>query len=251
MRISVVTVTRNNVSTIADTIRSVASQTHRDREHIVIDGASTDGTLGVVEAHRDAIQTVVSEPDRGIYDAMNKGIRLATGEVVGTLNADDWYAGPRVLAEVARAFADPAVDACYGDLLYVDQEDTSRIVRYWRSREYVHGLCRTGWMPAHPTFFVRRRVYERYGLFDLQYRFCSDFELTTRFLEIHRIQSVYIPRIMVHMRTGGATNRSIGNIIKGNLESYRACRKHELPVTPLFVVRKVLQRVPQFFQRPR
>jgi len=250
MLISVVTVARNNAATIEQTIRSVAAQEHPEVDHVVVDGASTDGTVGVVESHRETVTTFVTEPDGGIYDGMNKGIGLAKGEVIGTLNADDFYAGPGVLASVARVFRDPLVDACYGDLLYVDQHDTDRVVRYWRSRPYQPGLCRTGWMPAHPTFFVRRRVYERHGRFNLAYRFCADFELTTRFLEVHGIRSVYIPQIMVHMRTGGATNRSLSNIVRGNLESYRACRNLNLRVTPLFIARKVLQRVPQFFQRP-
>jgi glycosyltransferase involved in cell wall biosynthesis len=251
VKISVITVVYNGASTIEDTILSVAAQTHPEVEHIVVDGGSTDGTVQIIERHRDKLARVISEPDEGIYDAMNKGIACATGEVIGTLNSDDVYADGGVLAMVAEAFADPGLDACYGDLVYVDREHGERVVRYWTSRPYEAGLFERGWMPAHPTFYVRRRVYERYGGFDLEYRIQSDFELTMRFLRIHHIRSLYIPRIMVRMRMGGTTNNRLSNIIKGNLESYRACRKHGIAVTPLFFVKKILSRLPQFVRRPQ
>lgn len=251
MKISVVTVVRNGVATIEDAILSVAAQSHADIEHIVIDGASTDGTLAVLERHRDKIARLVSEPDRGIYDAMNKGIRLATGDVIGMLNADDVYAHTRVLERVAAVMAQPEVDACYADLVYVARDDLDRVIRYWKSRDYRDGLCERGWLPAHPTFFVRRRVYEKYGVFDLDYRIQSDFELCLRLFAICKIRSVYVPDIWVKMRLGGVTNRRISNILKGNLESYRACRKHGVKVTPFFFITKIGQRIPQFFRRPR
>lgn len=250
MKISVITVARNAEQTIADTLASVQSQRFDDIEHIVIDGASRDRTLAIVDEYRSHLAQVCSEPDRGIYDAMNKGIGLATGEVVGTLNADDVYQNEAILARVAEIFADPGVDACHADLVYVDRADTRRIVRYWTSCEFRPGLFLRGWIPAHPTFFVRREIYERYGTFDLNYRFQSDFELTMRLLEIHRIRSRYVPEVFVRMRMGGVTNNSLGNIIRGNLESYRACKAHGLSVTPWFFVRKISSRIPQFFRRP-
>jgi glycosyltransferase involved in cell wall biosynthesis len=248
---SIVTVVRNGASTVADAIESVAAQRHPNVAHLVIDGASTDGTLAVIDRYRSRLALVVSEPDRGIYDAMNKGLRASTGDVVGFLNADDMYADENVLTDVAACFDDPAVDAVYGDLVYVDPADPSRIVRYWRSGEYRHGMFRAGWMPAHPTFFARRSVYERYGGFDLSYRLQSDFDLTMRLMEVHRIRCQYMPRVLTRMRTGGATNNSVLNVIRGNLEAYRACRTHATGiVTPLFLVRKVLSRLPQFFAKP-
>jgi len=250
MKITVVTVARNAADTIGDTLRSVAGQTHPDVEHLVVDGASTDGTLDVVEREGGHVARVVSEPDSGLYDAMNKGIALASGEVVGTLNADDMYMHERVLARVASVFENEAVQACYGDLIYVDRRDTNRIVRYWTSQAYAPGLFERGWIPAHPTFFVRRAVYERYGAFDLKYRIQSDFELTLRLLRVHGIRSVYIPEILVRMRMGGTTNRRLINVVRGNLESYRAAKRHGLPVTPWFFVMKIASRVPQFFRRP-
>ncbi len=247
MRISIVTVVFNNASTIEQTILSVAGQTYRDIEHIIIDGGSTDGTLDIIARHRDKFAVVVSEPDRGIYDAMNKGIKAAQGEAIGTLNADDFYANDTVLSQVADAFRDPSVDACYSDLVYVAADDPGRVLRYWRSCDYRPGLFLWGWMPAHPTFFVRRRVYDQHGLFDTRLKLQADFELTMRFMELRRIKTMYVPRTWVRMRTGGASNRSIKNVLRGNWESYTACRRHGLGVTPLFMVAKVASRLPQFF----
>lgn len=250
MKISVVTACRNNAATLEDTILSVASQRHPAIEHVIIDGGSSDGTLLVIARLRDKIARLVSEPDRGIYDAMNKGIALATGEVLGFLNADDVYANERVIERIAGVFADPSVDACYGDLVYVDHADGDRIVRYWKSRDYRPGLFEKGWMPAHPTFFVRRRLFDQFGKFDLHYAFAADFEFTMRLLRVHGIKSVYVPEILVKMRLGGATNNSLLNIVKGNLESYRACRQHGLSITPLFIITKIASRIPQFVARP-
>ena len=248
-KISIVTVCRNSMVTIEDTIFSVAAQIYHRVEHVIIDGASTDGTLDIINRHRNKFSKMISEPDGGIYDAMNKGIRLATGDVIGFLNADDVYSNTKVLSEIADIFEDATVDACYGDLVYMD-ESLRRVVRYWKSRPYRDGLFEKGWMPAHPTFFVRRAVFERYGGFDLAFRLQSDFDLTMRFLSVCKIKSVYLPTVLVKMRIGGATNRSLANIIKGNIEAFRVCRKNGLGVTPFFVIAKILSRVPQFFSRP-
>lgn len=250
LKISVITVCFNSAATIKDTLQSVATQTHPDIEHIVIDGSSTDGTMEIVNSNRQRLAHVVSEPDRGIYDAMNKGLALASGDIIGFLNADDFYAMPNALELVAAPFSDPGVDAVYADLVYVDAVDTNRVVRYWKSRDYRPGLFLSGWMPAHPTFFVRRGIYKRLGGFDPEFQRQADFELTMRFLEVHRIRPVYLPTILVKMRVGGASNNSIVNIIKGNIEAYRACKKNRLPVTWLFIGKKLLSRVPQFFTKP-
>jgi glycosyltransferase involved in cell wall biosynthesis len=250
VKISIVTVCYNSATSIEDTLRSVASQAYPEIEHIIIDGHSTDGTMDIVNRHRGQLAHVLSEPDLGMYDAMNKGIRFATGDVIGFLNADDVYADSTVLAQVATAFEDPAVDACYADLVYVDKSDMTKVIRYWKSRPYEHGLFEKGWMPAHPTFFARKRIYEKYGNFDLAYRRQSDFELTLRFLAVHGIKSVYIPKVLVRMRGGGASHGMM-HILEGNIEAYRACRKHALKVTPLFIAKKIMSRVPQFLHRNR
>lgn len=246
-----VTVVRNNADTIEETIRSIAGQNFRGIEHIVVDGCSTDGTTDAIKRNLGTVTTYISEPDQGIYDAMNKGIRLATGDVIGFLNADDVYVNPGVIARVVDTLRRADADACYADLVYVSPYDPSRIIRYWKSRPYAEGLFESGWMPAHPTFFARRIVYERFGGFDLAFRRQADFELTMRFLAVHKITSVYIPELWVRMRTGGFSNNSLSGIWKGNIEAYRACKKHNLPITPLFIARKLISRLPQLFNRPR
>lgn len=249
-KISVITVVYNCRRTIEDALDSVLSQTHKNIEHIVIDGNSTDGTMDVLRARRDDIAELVSEPDDGIYDAMNKGIALATGDIIGTLNADDVYAGPDVLASVADTLSDESIDACYADLVYVDQTDLNRVVRYWKSRTYKDGLFRRGWVPAHPTFFVKRHVYEEYGAFDLEFRLAADFELMLRFLARHGVRAAYIPKVFIKMRLGGVTNQSWRNIVKQNVEILRAGRKNHVPISPLHFSTKVLARISQFVRRP-
>ena len=250
VKISVITVSLNSAATIEETILSIHGQAHTEREHIVIDGASLDGTQGVVEKHRDKIAVFISEVDPGIFEAMNKGLALATGDVVGFLNADDVYANDQVLAHVAQAFRDPDVEAVYADLVYVDKRNPAMVVRYWRSGDFRPGSFARGWMPAHPTFYVRRQVYERLGGFNPAYRLQSDFDLTMRFMEIHRIRTRHVAEIWVRMRTGGASNRSWRSVLRGNVEAYRAARASGLEVTPFFVLRKILSRIPQFFARP-
>lgn len=231
---------------------SVAEQSYPSVEHLVIDGASTDGTLALLEEQRDRLAVFVSEPDSGIYDAMNKGIKLAQGDVIGFINSDDFYANREVLARVARFFAEaPKMDACYADLTYVNQTDTSRTVRYWKSSEFASGAFSKGWCPPHPTFFVRRSVYERFGGFDLGYRIASDVELMMRFLEVHKIRVSYVPEVWVKMRMGGTTNKSLKNIWVQNQEVLHALRSHGLPANPIqFFGHKLLSRGKQFFQRP-
>lgn len=250
MKISVITVVYNGAATLEEAILSVHRQTHGEIEHIVVDGCSTDGTAAIVERHREKLSTVLREPDQGLYHAMNKGLALASGEVVGFLNADDIYSHDRVLERIAHTLDDPTLDACYADLVYVAKDDPERIVRYWTSQPYEDGLFEKGWLPAHPTFYVRRGVYEQFGDFDLYYRYQADFELTMRFLAIGGIRSRYVPEIWVRMRLGGATNRSLGNVMRGNFESYRACKEHGLKVNPGYFATKFLLRLPQFFKRP-
>ena len=249
MKISVVTVAFNSARTIADTIRSVAEQTYTNVEHIVVDGGSTDGTLDIVEAIPNRVAHILCESDRGIYDAMNKGLSLATGDVVGFLNSDDFYSDQNCLSDIARVFEQPSVDACYGDVRFVAANDCGRVVREWRSGTYRVDRLLKGWMPPHPTFYARRSIYLRSGNFDLKYKLQSDYEMAVRLLKNGGLRLVYIPRMLVTMRMGGASNASIGNVVRGNIEAYRAARSHGLPVGPAFIVRKLLSRVPQFFVR--
>jgi len=250
MKISLITVTRNSAATVADTLRSVNAQSHPDVEHIVIDGGSSDATLAIVRAEGKRVATLVSEPDRGIYDAMNKGLRLASGDIVGLINSDDFLASADVLATVAAAFTDPDLDAVYGDLCYVSQTDTSKVVRYWRSAQFTPGLFSRGWAPPHPTLYIRRTVYERLGGFDLAYPLAADLELMARFFEVYHIRARHIPEVFVRMRMGGATNRSLRNIAMQNREIWRALNKHRLARSMTgFALRKLWSRGRQFLAR--
>jgi glycosyltransferase involved in cell wall biosynthesis len=247
LKISIITVAFNSANTIADTMRSVAAQHYGCIEHIIIDGASSDSTLGIVSQFATDSTIVRSEPDKGIYDAMNKGLKMASGDVVGFLNSDDVFADPRSLATIANALVNPEIDACYGDLIYVSHKNPTRVIRHWKSRIYETGLCEKGWMPAHPTFYARKSVYEEFGDFDTDLKLQADFEMALRLLDIARIKTTYIPQVLVKMRTGGASNANLKNVIRGNLEASKACKKHGLRGGVFFILRKVGSRLPQFW----
>lgn len=246
LMISVITATRDRADTVAGALASVAGQTWPLVEHIVIDGASTDGTLQVLEAQRGRLAVLVSEPDRGIYDALNKGLALATGDVVGLMHSDDFYADERVLERVALAFADPAVDGVYGDLDYVAKVDPSRIIRRWRSGSYVREKLARGWMPPHPTLYLRRSVIEQWGGFDTSFRIAADYDAMLRYLARGNIRLAYIPEVLVKMRVGGESNRSLSRILRKSREDYVALRRNEVGGLGALVW-KNLSKLGQFF----
>lgn len=251
MKISIITVCYNSEKTIEDTLRSVCEQKHENIEHIIVDGLSTDRTLAVVATFGAHVAKIVSENDKGIYDAMNKGIALSTGDIIGFINADDFYSSPDVLSAVARAFKSSGADCCYGDLCYVQQDDISKTVRYWRSTPFSSGLFRQGWVPPHPTFFVRREVFARLGGFDLRFKIAADFELMARYLEVAHITSCYIPEVLVKMRLGGISNRSLKNIFKQNTEIRRALSSIGMRSSLVgFLFNKLVIRTLQFVRRP-
>lgn len=223
-KISIVTAVYNRAGTIEQTLRSVREQTWPHVEHIAIDGGSTDGTLDVLRSHKSQLAALVSEPDQGIYDALNKGMALATGDIVGLLHSDDFFAHQDVLSRIADAFQDASIDVAYGDLDYVSQSD-GRVVRRWRSGRYSPGRLRFGWMPPHPTFYVRRRLLEKLGGYDLSMRLGADFDFTLRYL-IHAGESVaYLPEVLVKMRTGGASS-SVHAWIQNLQSNLRALKKY-------------------------
>jgi len=250
LKVSIITVVYNNRLTIADAIGSVLSQDYSEIEYIIIDGLSTDGTQEIIQSYGDRITHFVSEKDKGIYDAMNKGLMLAAGDIIGFLNADDVYADNLVIERVAAAFSDSSIEACYADLVYVNRFNLNKTVRYWKSCDFKEGLFEKGWFPPHPTFFVRRNIYEKLGGFDLDYRLAADVELMLRFLSRYRIKSVYIPEIFVRMRLGGSTNKNLSNIIRQNIEIYRACVKNNIAISPFFIILKIANRISQFLTRP-
>ena len=222
----------NRVNSIAEALNSVQAQSWHDIEQVIVDGGSTDGTLQVLQNYLDVpfsagYQVLLkSEPDQGIYDALNKGFARATGEVIGLMHSDDFFADCKVLDRVACAFADAPVDAVYGDLDYVSKKDPSSIVRRWRSGNYSSAKLQYGWMPPHPTLFLRRRVIERWGVFDTNFKVAADYDAILRYFHQGKIKPVYIPKVMVKMRLGGESNRSIKNIFLKTKEDYKALRQN-------------------------
>ena len=247
MKVSVITAVYNNKHYIEGCIKSVLCQNLPHLEYIIIDGGSTDGTLDIIKDYEGRISKWVSEPDNGIYDALNKGIGMATGDIIGFLHADDMYADKTVIENVVHVMSQKKCDSCYGDLVYVDKDNTDRTIRYWRSGEFSPDLLRKGWMPPHPTFFVRHEVYEKCGVFDTSFKIAADYELMLRFLGKHRISTCYIHEVLIKMRIGGASNRSISNILRKSSEDLRAMKMHNIGGL-LTLLRKNLSKLPQFFK---
>lgn len=246
MTISVVTVARNSAATIRDTLDSVCRQTYPFVEHIVVDGASTDGTADIARAYGH-VAALVSEPDQGLYDAMNKGIRLATGDVIGILNSDDVYATPHALALVADMLQKTGTEALYADLKYVHPQVLHRTVRHWRSGPYARAQFRLGWMPPHPTFFTYKKHYETLGDYDTQFRIAADYELMLRFLYKNHLSACYLPEVLVLMRTGGISNASLRHRRLANREDRRAWAANGLH--PAFFTHwlKPIRKIPQYW----
>jgi glycosyltransferase involved in cell wall biosynthesis len=281
MKVSLITVSYNSAKTIADTLKSVQSQTYKDIEYIVVDGNSSDGTIEIVKQFLDSAKDVsqdasqdsgkdvsqdasqdsekdisqdtgvvkkfLCERDKGIYDAMNKGLAMATGEVIGVLNSDDFYCSNDVIEEVVRAFQQNNTDCLYGDLNYVDPIDTSKIVRKWRSGSFRKQNFLKGWMPPHPTFFVRKSCYDKFGKFDTQFKSAADYELMLRFLFKESCSAVHLPKVMIHMRAGGVSNVSLKNRIRANREDRLAWKINGLKPKWFTLLRKPLSKLIQYF----
>jgi glycosyltransferase involved in cell wall biosynthesis len=246
IKISVITVCFNAAETIADTIESIRSQSHPAIEYIVVDGGSTDETLAIIAQNRDVVSVLITGPDNGIYDAANKGINSASGEIVGMLNADDFYADKDVLKDVAISLAEKS-DAVYGDLDYVDREHPQRIKRKWISGLYDRKNFLMGWMPPHPTFFIRKSAYDTYGVFRLDLGSAADYELMLRMLYKHSLEPVYIDRVLVKMRVGGKSNVSIANRIRANRADRRAWTMNGLKAAWYTLYLKPLSKISQYF----
>jgi glycosyltransferase involved in cell wall biosynthesis len=228
MKISIITAVYKSAETVGQAIASVAGQSHRDIEHLIIEGASGDDTLAAIEAVSHDRMVVTSEPDKGIYDALNKGIRQATGDVVGLVHADDFLAHKDVLANIAVAFYDPQVEAIYGDLDYISKVDPDRVIRHWSSGSYHPERLPQGWMPPHPTLYLRRSVFDRIGVYDTRYQIAADYDFVLRYFSETRAQPVYLPQVLVKMRVGGESNRSLGRVIRKSREDYTALRQNQV-----------------------
>jgi glycosyltransferase involved in cell wall biosynthesis len=245
MKISIITATYNSAATVRDTLTCIADQQYPHIEHLIVDGLSKDNTLDIVKEFPH-VAKVISEKDKGIYDAMNKGVKLATGDIIGILNSDDFYTGPTILAKVAAAFEDPAVEAVYGDLQYVKQDNVQLITRTWRSGTFRKRSFYYGWMPPHPTFFVRRHIYEKCGLFNTTLRSAADYELMLRVLLKFDAPVQYIPEVLVKMRAGGMSNASLKNRFRANKEDAMAWKLNDLKPYFFTMWLKPLRKVLQF-----
>jgi glycosyltransferase involved in cell wall biosynthesis len=244
-KISVITVAYNAQNTIARCIDSILGQKFSNIQYIIIDGGSTDNTIQIIDQYRDKIDLFISEPDKGIYDAMNKGIALATGSIVGTLNADDYFADKEVLNDVAAAFAEQEAGILYGDLDYVDMN--GNIVRKWRSGEYKGGMFNRGWMPAHPTFYCKRNLFEQLGVYRLDYGSAADYELMLRFIHFNKTKAIYLNKVMVKMIIGGVSNKSIKNRVQALLFDLKAMRNNGILFPVITIILKPLRKLMQFF----
>lgn len=249
MKISIITVCYNAEAHIDETLRSVVMQDHRDIEHIVVDGGSSDGTMAKVERYREVLAHVVSERDKGVYDAMNKGLRLATGEVVAFVNAGDMIARRDVLSAMVKEFERNDADVIYGDALMVDPEDITKVKRYWRGGDYDRENFRKGWMPPHLGTYIRRSAYQRFGHFREDLKVSADYELMFRFLYKHRLRARHVPKVLVRFRLGGVSNRSLAHVWRANLEVFKAWKLNGEQVSPLIVVRKPISKLWQYFKR--
>lgn len=250
MKISIVTIAYNSAATIEATLQSVVSQDYPDIEYIVIDGGSSDGTQAIVERYLDHIAHFSSEPDRGIYDAMNKGVRAATGDFIGILNSDDFYANTSVISDVVKTLqSNPDCHGLYADLVYVNREQTDRVVRYWKAGEFDRKRFRRGWMPPHPTFFVARKAYEEFGLYSLDLKSAADYELMLRFLYKHGLPCCYLPQIITHMRVGGESNVSLKNRLRANREDRKAWIMNGLRPAWYTLTLKPISKIGQFLRK--
>ena len=250
-KISIITVSFNSAKTIKETIESILIQDYNNIEYIIIDGGSSDETIDIVKSYSEKISYFISEKDNGIYDAMNKGIKVATGDIIGILNSDDFYPNSFVLSNVAKSFKKYNCDAVYGDLVYVKEKDTTQIKRYWQAGNYNTSKIKNGWMLPHPTFFVKKVMYDRYGLYNTDLKSAADYEMILKLLYKENISVQYIPMILVKMRMGGASNSTFLNRIRANKEDGLAWTKNQLN-KPMFVrIKKPLQKAIQFFKKPK
>jgi glycosyltransferase involved in cell wall biosynthesis len=245
-KISIITVSFNSVKTICDTIESVLSQTYPDIEYIILDGSSSDGTVELVNSFGSRISKFISEPDKGIYDAINKGIRIATGNIIGILHSDDFFYSNNVIEKVADSFNEYEIDAVFGDAQFVDPINTSKIVRYYSSKLFSITRFKFGYMPAHPSFYVKKEFFEKLGYYKVDYKIAADFELLVRFLYINKIKYKYLNIPFISMRTGGISNRSIHSKYILNKEIARACKENGIKTNYFFIYSKYFSKLFEF-----
>lgn len=249
LKVSIITITYNSGATLSDTIESVVNQSYANIEYIIVDGKSTDSTLSIIDSYKNKISKVISEKDNGLYDALNKGIALATGDLIGIIHSDDFYTNNLVIEKIVKTIEDGNADAAYADLYYVDKNDTNKIFRKWKSGNYKHGMFINGWMPPHPTFFAKRSCYEKYGSFNLDLISAADYELMLRFIHKHKIKLAYLPEFIIKMRVGGKSNVSLQNRIRANKEDRKAWKINGLNPHLFTLYLKPLRKIIQLFKK--
>lgn len=247
MKVSIITACYNSGETIEDTIKSVINQTYSNIEYIIIDGESKDNTLEIVNGYKDRVSKISIGKDDGIYFALNKGLSLATGDIIGFLHSDDFYFNDRVIENVVACFKKNKTESIYGDLVYVDSFDTNKMIRYWKSGKYRRGSFKFGWMPPHPSFFVKREIYEKYGMFNTTLKSAADYEFMLRILHCKNITVSYLKEVLVKMRVGGKSNATIGNRIKANLEDRKAWALNDVNPFWFTLYLKPLRKLKQYF----
>ena len=250
MKVSIITVVYNGAEHIRDCIDSVLSQTYPDIEYIIVDGKSTDGTVKIIQSYGTKVARFISESDKGLYDAMNKGIGLATGDVIGLLNADDFYRHTGVIASMVTLIERTGSDAVYGDILYVDRDDTRKVKRYWVSGRYKENAFMWGWMPGHPSFFARRSLYKQYGLFRLDMKSAADYELLLRFIHKNKAKLSYMAEVTLVMRIGGISNSSLKNRLRANAEDRLAWKLNGMKPYLFTLWLKPLRKIFQYVSKP-
>ena len=249
MKISIITATYNSEASIASALRSIEEQDYKNIEVLLIDGKSKDNTIEVAKKAFSGDLKIISEKDRGIYDALNKGVFHATGDIVGFVHSDDLLASETTVSDIVKAFEEKKVDGVYGDLQYVKKEDPSKVVRYWKSQPFRSQLLSNGWMPAHPSLFLKKEVYKKHGFFDLDYNIAADYDFMLRILQDDSLNFHYLPQVITKMRVGGASNRSLKNIVQKSSEDLRALRANKIKNPAKVLAYKNLSKLSQFVKK--
>ncbi|MES2431349.1 MAG: glycosyltransferase family 2 protein [Bacteroidota bacterium] len=249
MKISLITVTYNSARFLEDCIKSVIMQDYHNIEHIIVDGGSNDGSVAIIEKYSDHISKWISEKDNGMYDAINKGMAMATGDVIGILNSDDILASTDVMSSIAKTFKENNVDSIYGDLAYVEQMDTGKIHRFWKGNSYKRSRFMFGWMPAHPTFYVKKDVVDKFGGYESHFYTAADYEFMARYLFMNKVTSYYIPKLLVRMRIGGMSNNNLKSRFRANRRDFLAMKKNKIPFPFIVSILKPLRKLPQYFKK--
>lgn len=251
MKISIITATYNSAKTLEVCMDSVLNQDYTNIEYIVVDGGSTDATLDLITSKAEKHANILynSEPDKGIYDALNKGIAKASGDVIGFVHSDDFLADPTIISSIAEAFKSGSIEGVYGNLHYVQFDDTTKVVRNWSSQAYAPKLLKRGWMPAHPTLFLKKKVYDTHGNFNLNYKIAADYDFILRIFKQGNYNFKYLPLTIMKMRVGGASNRSVSNLIQKTKEDYRAAKTNGMALPILVILQKNLSKIPQWFSK--